>query len=37
MHHYYKSDAAEVVAIVQEYFQAGEQLQQRVRVLGDAA
>lgn len=36
MHHYYKSEAPDVVAIVQEYFQARDQLQQRIRLLGEA-
>lgn len=34
MHHYYKSTDATVVAIVQEYFQAREQFQEQLKVLG---
>lgn len=35
MHHYYKTAAPEAVGIVQEYFQAKEQLQQQTRALGE--
>lgn len=34
MHHYYKSDAAEVVAIVQEFYQAKDLLNERLVELG---